>query len=173
MLVIVLFIVLVLTGPVLSPLVFVLSFATQEKVVPLILAVKVRLRATPSQMLAEFALVTTGDGLTVMLKVCAGPVQPEKFAVALKLATTGVVPTLTIGVAAMFVVPDPAIPIDGVEFVQLIAEPPIDEVKTIAAELAPAQSTWLLIGKSVGNGAIVVGTLKFAEQLFASVIVTE
>jgi hypothetical protein len=73
----------------------------------------------------------------------------------------------------MFVVPDPAIPIDGVEFVQLIVEPLIDEVKTIAAELAPAQSTWLLIAKSVGTGAIVVSTLKFAEQLFASVIVTE
>ena len=62
---------------VLSPVVFTLSVASQEKE-EATLEVRAILTASPEQMLAVEALVITGVGFTVTVTVCAVPGQdPE------------------------------------------------------------------------------------------------
>lgn len=84
------------------------------------------------QALEAVGTGVVGIGLTVILNDCVKLTQPFAVACAEKLATTGVAPGLETAVARMLVVPEGAIPIDELEFVQEKVEPPTSEVKLIA-----------------------------------------
>lgn len=66
---------------VLSPVMFALSTATQEKVEPVMLALRARFTLSPLQMEAVAVLFITGAGFTVTVSVCTVPVQPLKVGV--------------------------------------------------------------------------------------------
>lgn len=94
----------------------------QLNVAPATLLVSAIFVVSVLQIVVGLAVETFGVGLTVIVKVCEGPIHVTepfvKFGVTVIVATTGVVPVLTAVKAAMLPEPGEASPMPGVSFVQ-------------------------------------------------------
>lgn len=125
----------------------------------------------PSQTAWSAGSVTVGSGLTVMVKVCGVPGQPDIVGVTVIVATTGVVPAFVAVNAAILPVPLAAKPMLGVLFVQLKVAPAVP-LKVTAVVFAPAQTIWSVGSVTVGVGVTVTWWVSVAVQPPALVTVT-
>ena len=118
--------------------------------------------------------LTVGVGFTVIVNVIGVPEQPLAVGVTVKVATTGLVPLLVKAVTGIVFVPEAAIPIEVVSFVQLKVVPETFNVlaKVTSVEFPPLQTTWLETALTVGVGFTVTSTVSVFIQPLASVPVT-
>ena len=99
---------------------------------------------------------TTGVGLTVIVNVIDGPLQPLATGVTVIVAVTGALVVFVAVKAAILPVPDAARPMLVLLFVQLNVVPPTAPVKLIAVVVAPLHSVWLATAFTVGVGFTVI-----------------
>ena len=118
--------------------------------------------------------LTVGVGFTVIVNVIGVPEQPLAVGVTVNVATTGLVPLLVKAVKGIVSVPEAAIPIEVVSFVQLKVVPETFNVlaKVTSVEFPPLQTTWLETALTVGVGFTVTSTVSVFIQPLASVPVT-
>ena len=105
--------------------------------------------------------LTVGVGFTVIVNVIGVPEQPLAVGVTVNVATTGLVPLLVKAVKGIVSVPEAAIPIEVVSFVQLKVVPETFNVlaKVTSVEFPPLQTTWLETALTVGVGFTVTSTV--------------
>ena len=127
-----------LCAVVLSPVVLVLSVATQVNVDETV-AVKVIPKVAPEHIVADVALVFSGEGFTVIEKLKGVPEHPEEDGETVIVADIGVVPALVAANEAMSPVPLAAKPMEVLLLVQLNVVPTAELEKFIAAVLLPLQ----------------------------------
>jgi len=127
-------------------------------VAPATLLVNGMLTPSPGQNAWFAIVVTTGSGLTMILKVVTGPEQPFRTADTPMFAIIGV-PEMLVGAtkAEMFPIPLAGKPIDTLSFVQLnVSLPPVFAAKFIAEMGAPEQTVTSLIVLTIGVGLILM-----------------
>ncbi len=110
----------------------------------------------PLQTVWSAGSETVGVGLTVIVKVWEGPVQPFAEGETVIVATIIVVPVLVAVKAAMFPEPLAARPMLGWLFVQMNVVPETAPEKFTAAVVAPLQSVWSAGSATVGVGLTVM-----------------
>ena len=96
-----------------------------------------------------------GVGFTVMVKLCAAPVQPLAVGVTVMVAVTGVVPVLMAVNDPMFPLPEAGRPMELLLFVQLNVVLITAPVKLMAVVGLPLQMAWLPGLTTVGVGLTV------------------
>ena len=99
---------------------------------------------------------TLGVGLTVMVKVICGPVQPFAKGPTVMVATTGAIPELIARKDGIFPVPLEASPMDGVSLLQTKVVPATGPLKLTADVACPLHNTWLAMGLTDGVGFTVI-----------------
>jgi hypothetical protein len=112
----------------------------------------------PLQTAVLNVVLTTGSGLTVIVKVITGPVQVPLVPVTVIVPLIGVDPVLLDAVNAPML-PDPlaARLINGLLLVQLkVSPPPVLAAKLIAPIAPPEHTTTLPTGVITGEGSIVI-----------------
>ena len=106
--------------PAVAPVAPVCEVTVQEYVVPVTVPLKLMFVATPEQKVwVEGEAETVGVGLTVIINVCAAPVQPLADGVTVIVAVIGALVAFVAVNDPILPVPDAARPIAGFEFVQL------------------------------------------------------
>ena len=103
---------------------------------------------------------TTGVGLTVIVKLSCGPVQPLADGVMVMVATVGVLPLSVAIKELMLSIPLCPRPMVVSEFVQAYVVPLTDPVKCTAVVAAPLHKSWLPVGKAPGVGLTVILKLR-------------
>ena len=105
----------------------------------------------PLHQLAVEALVTTAVGLTVMVKVISGPVQPLFVGVTLMVAVMGAVVLLVAVKPGILPEPLAASPMEGVLFIQSYTVAGWEPEKVTVGVEAPLQTEKLATLFTVGS----------------------
>jgi hypothetical protein len=108
--------------------------------------------AAPLQTAWSAIAFTIGVGFTVIVRLPDGPAQPFAVGVTVIVAVTGVLPLFVAEKEAIFPVPLPASPIEGVLFVHAYVVPDTPPLKLILPVAAPLHLVRLVSGFSVGVG---------------------
>ena len=112
--------------------------------------------ASPGQYVKLGSAVTTGNGLTVIVKLIVEPTQVPSVGVAVMVLVIGAAVAFVAVKAGIFPLPFAARPIAVFEFVQLNVAPAGVLAKVLIGTAVPAQKVKLGSGVATGNGLTVI-----------------